>query len=438
MNTLIITLRTHFHNFLCLSEAKGMAIIMDKRIKKIKLAVIGAGGRGNAYSKYVHNHPAEVELVAVADPDEKRRSEFATEYNIPEEMRFHDWDTFFEQPKMADAVLICTQDQQHYTPAIKAMEMGYDVLLEKPMSPNEKECKEIAECSERTGRTLAICHVLRYTSFFKKLKELLDEGRVGQLVSMHLSENIAYWHFSHSYVRGAWRNKELSSPIILAKSCHDMDILYWLVGAKCKNISSFGNLVQFKAENAPEGAPARCSDGCPASDSCLYYAPNMYVHMEHSWLSTANRSQDNIDQVLEDLKTSQYGRCVYRCDNNVPDHMVTALEFENGVTGTFNLCAYTNECFRQIRLMGTLGEISGDMEKDEIRVIDFSTGNTETINLMKSTAGHGGGDEGIMESFIASLRAGSAALTNGNESLHSHLMAFAAEESRVTGKTINV
>jgi len=407
-------------------------------MKKIRLAVIGAGGRGNAYSVFALSHFDEVEMVMVADPNDLNRRNFADKYKISDENCFYDWDEFFEEPRDVDAVLICTQDKFHFTPAIMAMEKGYDVLLEKPMSPSPQECVALAECSERTGKILAICHVLRYTSFFSKLKALLDEGRVGKLVSMHLDENIAFWHFSHSYVRGAWRNKEESSPIILAKSCHDMDILYWLADANCKSISAFGDLVQFKEENAPDGAPLRCLDGCPSKDDCMYYAPNIYIHGGFSWISTANRSTENIAGIMENLKTSPFGRCVYHCDNNVPDHMVTAMEFENGVTATFNLCAYTNECYRTIKLMGTLGEISGDIEKDEIVVTDFKSGETHTIKMKKAVAGHGGGDEGIMKSFVKTLREGGKPLTSAQDSLQSHLMAFAAEESRVSGRTVKI
>ncbi|MEI6132068.1 MAG: Gfo/Idh/MocA family oxidoreductase [Bacillota bacterium] len=407
-------------------------------MRKLKLAVIGAGGRGNAYSSYALTHPDEVEMVMVAEPREGQRQTFAEKYKITDENCFNDYDEFFMLKRDVDLLLICTQDKMHFEPAMIALEQGYDVLLEKPMTPNSEECKALVECSERTGKILAICHVLRYTSFFSKLKSLIDEGRIGKLVSMSLDENIAYWHFSHSYVRGPWANSKESSPIILAKSCHDLDILYWYADSKCKSISSFGDLVQFKAENAPEGAPKRCSDGCPVKNDCLYYAPNIYVHDEHSWLSTANRSSENISGILEGLKTSEFGRCVYHCENDVPDHMVTAMEFENGVTATFNLNAYTNECYRTIKLRGTLGEISGNIEEDKIEIVDFKSGETHTIELKKVSSGHGGGDTGIMQSLVTALSVGGKPLTNASESLQSHLMAFAAEQSRVSGKTVDL
>lgn len=404
----------------------------------LKLALIGAGGRGNAYSEYALMHPEEVEIVAVADPVEERRKAFGEKYKIPVSQQFINWDTFFASQKTADAVMICTQDLQHYEPAMKAMERGYHVLLEKPMTPDIRQCTALSECAERTGRHLMICHVLRYTNFFRTLKNILDSGKAGKIQSIHLSENIAFWHFSHSYVRGPWRNKEESGPIILTKSCHDMDILYWLAGSACKKVSAFGESLQFSRNNCPKDAPDMCLDGCPHSHECMYYAPNIYVQGDFSWLSTANRSDQNIDKIMQDLKTSQYGRCVYKCDNNVPDHMAVNMLFDNNITATFNLCAYTNECYREIRIMGTHGEVYGNMETECIKVIDFKTRNKEVIELKRSAYGHGGGDEGTMKEFVEVLLYGKDPLTSAEASLHSHVMAFAAEESRLTGKVVDL
>ncbi|MEC0243804.1 Gfo/Idh/MocA family oxidoreductase [Paenibacillus dokdonensis] len=411
-------------------------------MKKVKVALIGAGLRGINYLEYAVSHPHELEVVAVAEPVRERRESFQARHRLADEMCFEHWDDFFKAPKMADAVLICTQDQQHYEPTMKALEAGYHVLLEKPMSPDPEECINMGEMAAKAGLVFSICHVLRYTPFFQTLKSLLEDGKIGRLISIQHNENVGYWHQAHSFVRGNWRRKDESSPMILAKSCHDLDILSWLAGADCVKVSSFGDLTHFKASEAPEGAPLRCLDGCPVADSCLYYAPNVYLTEDTNWPTSAISDDMSYEARYKALEEGPYGRCVYHCDNDVVDHQVVNLEFANEVTVAFTMSAFTRDVSRTIKLMGTTGEIRGAMEKNEIEIIHFGSGKIERISFsdMGGHVGHGGGDMGLVKDFLKLVRANGEGegLTSAAHSVQSHLMAFAAEESRISGEVIRL
>ncbi|WP_274362100.1 Gfo/Idh/MocA family protein [Paenibacillus thermotolerans] len=407
----------------------------------VKVALIGAGLRGQGYTEYALEHPDEMQVVAVADPNENRIRKMAERHGLDESMLFADWRELLAGPKLADAVLLCTQDKMHFEPTMKALDAGYHVLLEKPMSPDPKQCIEMGDKAKELGLVFSICHVLRYTPFFGTLKRLLDEGAIGRLMSIQHNENVGYWHQAHSFVRGNWRNSQESSPMILAKSCHDMDILLWLAGADCVSVSSFGSLSHFRAGNAPEGAPQRCTDGCPAADTCLYYAPDVYLSEDPGWLAEAISDDPSYEARLKALQEGPYGRCVYRCDNDVVDHQVVNLEFANEVTAAFTMTAFTNEISRTLKLMGTEGEIRASMENNEIELIRFGAGKREIIPLDgKADSGHGGGDGGIISDFVRTVREGGKGkmLTAAEHSVQSHLMAFAAEQARVNKNVIHL
>jgi predicted dehydrogenase len=414
-------------------------------MKPITAVLIGAGGRGmDSYAPYALQHPNELQFVGVADPDDARRQKFAALHNLPAERCFRYDHELLAQPQMADVALICTQDRQHYQPAIQAMRQGYHLLLEKPMTPDPRECIEIGEVAEQTGRICVVCHVLRYTEFFRAIKRILDEGRLGRLISIQHNENVAFWHQALSFVRGPWANSKESSPMILAKSCHDMDIILWLAGADCTHISSFGSLTHFRAENAPEGAPEFCQDGCPVEDECPWFAPAYYLNSEFSeWAYGVPPSADAAAK-LKALRQSNHGRCVYRCNNDVVDHQVVNFEFANQVTGVFTMTAFTRDCSRTLKLMGTKGELRATAEGNQIEVRDFLTGSTDILDLSKEAAanryGHGGGDYRIMRDLVKWVRDGdpAQALTSASISVQSHLMAFAAEQSRLERRVINL
>lgn len=408
----------------------------------VKIVVIGAGMRGtHAYGIYAQEHRDEVQFAAVAEPNPERREYFRKTHNIPEEMCFESWEELLALPRMADAAIISTQDNMHYEPTMAAIEKGYHVLLEKPMSTSPEECVAMGEFAREKNQLFMICHVLRYSGFFRKIKELLEEGSIGKLVSIAHNENVGYYHQAHSYVRGNWRNSDLASPMILAKSCHDMDILLWLAGSDCENISSFGELSFFKKENAPTNAPLRCTDGCPAEADCPYFAPRQYLKENLDWLATAISDDHSLEGRRKALEEGPYGRCVFHCDNNVVDHQVVNIEFKNGVTAAFTMCAFTKEISRTIKLMGTLGEIRGNMDTNEIEIRRFIEDKPEIIvtDDVNGDNGHGGGDRGIMEEFVRLLENGSTeGLTSADISVQSHLMAFAAEKSRLEKRIINL
>lgn len=407
-------------------------------MKQITVALLGAGIRGmEAYAPYALKHPEEMKFVAVAEPDPERLEKFKKLYSINDEMCFKSWEELLVKPKLADAMFICTQDKMHFAPSMAAMEKGYHILLEKPMATDPAECIKMGELAGKLGRVFMVCHVLRYTPFFIKLKSLLQEGVIGRLISIQHNENVGYWHQAHSFVRGQYRDSAASSPMILAKSCHDMDIMLWLAGKDCVRLSSFGSLTHFRSENAPEGAPERCLDGCPHSATCNYYAPSLYLTENTDWPTNAISNSMAMKDRVQALKTGPYGKCVYRCDNNVVDHQVVSIEFEDGITAAFTMCAFTRDVSRTLKLMGTEGEIRGAMEKNEIEIILFNGNEKKVISLKEQKSGHGGGDEAIVREFINLVQSGEDIRSiSATESTQGTLMAFAAEEARVTNRVV--
>lgn len=410
-------------------------------MKPVTSILIGAGLRGgHVYADYALKYPGEFRVVAVAEPVYERRKEFAAKHHIPDNLQFGSYEELLSKGKMADCAMVCTQDRMHYEPVLMAMEQGYHVLCEKPMSPDKKEIIRMGEMAGKYGRILSVCHVLRYSSFFTRLKSLLEEGKIGRLISIQHIEEVGYWHHAHSFVRGNWRNGEESSPMILQKCCHDMDILLWLSGSRCRKISSFGGLSYFKEENAPKQAPAYCLDGCPYREGCPFYAPRFYLEhpkAREDGLVYAVAEKAEPEQLMKALKDGPYGRCVFHCDNTVVDHQAVNIEFENDVTASFLMTAFTGQCARRIRLMGTKGEIKGDMEAGSLEVIDFVSGATETVRLNTPARGHNGSDMRMMHDFVRMIGEGEAGKTSAETSVESHLMALAAEESRIGGKVID-
>lgn len=414
-------------------------------MKKITAVLIGAGQRGmDCYAPYALKYPDELKFIAVAEPNKNRREAFCKLHDIPIENAFSSYDELLSKGKIADATLICTQDNMHYESVIKAISVGYDILLEKPMSNNLEESYKISKHTHKYDKSIIICHVLRYTPFFMELKRILDQKIIGEVVTVQHNENVGYWHQAHSYVRGNWRDTKTSSPMILAKSCHDMDILYWLLDSKCVSLSSYGGLAYFKKENAPDGAPDRCLEGCSSETFCPYSAKKIYLSTNESPQFKVLRSvvskESTGESITKALKTGPYGRCVFKCDNDAVDHQTVNMIFENQVTAVFTMSGFTKECSRTIKIMGTHGEIRGHMDKSEILIDHFNTCNTITIKVNASGEGHGGGDEGLMRDFVKYVR--DKALNNrlsfAKESYHSHLMAFASEYSRRTNETVNL
>ncbi|MCK0116805.1 Gfo/Idh/MocA family oxidoreductase [Isoptericola sp. S6320L] len=438
--------------------------------RPMRLAVIGAGGRGrDAYGRWAVDHPDRTTLVAVADPDPSRRRALATTSGARE---YADW-----RPLLADAtglgldgVVIATPDNEHVDIALAVADAGLPFLLEKPAAPSLSELERLARHVRTSRARLAIGHVLRFTPFWRTIHQITSALTLGPLMTVEVRENIGFWHFAHSYVRGNWRNATASSPMVLAKTSHDLDLIRWLVGSAPETIYSIGELGWFHRGNAPVGAPEHCLDGCPVADSCPFYAPRYYVEAlaeQHGHPVHLLGPDTSATGRLEALRTGDYGRCVYRCDNDVADHQQTTMLFPGGVTATLTASAFTAENTRNVSISGPLGQLNGHMESGEITVDLFSPGATlptglptltqhaeakgpmghtrHTLTVASSAtdlgdhAGHAGGDAGLMAAFVTALTedtVGQGQLSFST-ALDAHLMAFAAEESRLRGQRVD-
>ncbi len=401
----------------------------------IETIVVGAGGRGNAYGQFALEHPQEVSVVGVAEPDPIRRERFVRLHDIAPDMVFDDWQSLLASGKrLAPTIINTTMDRVHYESTLQMLDAGYDVLLEKPMTPLLEENVRLVQRAEELGRLLQVCHVLRYTRFWQALRQVVQSGRLGRIVSVTHRENLAYHHMAHSFVRGNWRNEATSGPMILSKCCHDFDILLWILRRQVVYLNSFGSLTHFRPENAPEGATLRCTDGCSVADTCKYEATKRYVRDGAGWPQNAVTWVPSKDARLQELKTGWYGRCVYFCDNDVVDHQSVNMEMDDGATVTLVMNGQSDIEGRTMRWDGSKATLIGKFTErgNEMTVHDHLTGAVEHVPDISNTGGgHGGGDAGIMRSFVNALRGTpDDSVTTARESLESHLLAFAAEESR--------
>ncbi|MCL6573583.1 MAG: Gfo/Idh/MocA family oxidoreductase [Bacillus sp. (in: Bacteria)] len=411
-------------------------------MKVMTAIIIGAGDRGaRAYAPYALEHPYELRITGVAEPNIERRTKFQQAHNIPNENCYETWEEVFKlEGKIADIAIICTLDRNHFIPTMKALELGYHVLLEKPMSPDPMECIAMEMAAKKYNRQLTICHVLRYTEFWATIKKVISKGEIGEVVSLQLNENVEVMHMSHSFVRGNWNNKKRTSPMILQKSCHDMDIISFVMGKECKRVSSYGSLMHFKEDNAPIGAPKRCLDGCPAEHECPFHAGKYYLGEGKGWARKFTEDDSN-EGIIQALNETPYGKCVYRSDNDVVDHQVVNMEFAGGATATFSMCGFTREQTRIVQIMGTKGEIRGNMEENSISIFNFLTKHETIIKFDNPIGGHGGGDNGIMRTFLREIQSETKqdSVSSVSASVRSHLMAFAAEDSRLKqGRSITI
>jgi predicted dehydrogenase len=356
------------------------------------------------------------------------------------------WEELLARPKFADLVIIATMDRDHFAPAMAAIEKGYDLLLEKPISATPEECCAIARAAQEKGVFVLVCHVLRFTPFFGTLKAVVDSGRLGEIMHIQHAEGVGNLHQAHSFVRGNWRNSEESSCMILQKTCHDMDILQWLIGKPCRRVHSFGSLSYFKKENMPSDAAARCLD-CPRAETCVYSAVRFYRNEKYlPFIESATHKRfPSEEDVLRMLRTTDYGRCVFDCPNNVVDHQTVNLEFEGGTTASVTMCAF-NRGGRDIRIMGTRGELTANMADKTLRLYNFETRSFEEIEVVNAytddtiAGGHGGGDTGIMIALRDALNGNYVgnSICSIQDTCRNHLISFAAEESRLTGRVVDL
>jgi predicted dehydrogenase len=405
----------------------------------MEAVLLGAGQRGiECVGRYALEHPEELKFIAVAEPNEDRRNAFARQHHIARDLCFEHYQPLFEKGRIAPLCFNTTMDAQHLDSSLKAMQLGYHLFLEKPLADSLEGGVQIVREALERKTFIQICHPLRYTPFYQQLKKLLDQGIIGRPLSFDMEERVGYWHFAHSFVRGNWGNSSSSGPLIVTKCCHDMDLACWLIGQRPKAVSSFGALSVFKPENAPEGAPLYCLDGCPASEECLYHAGDIYLGEKTGWPVSAISIDSGIEARRKALKEGPYGRCVYHCGNDVVDHQVVSVEFENEVTLNFAVRAHTCDFNRTIKVFGTAGQLSGNLEDSEIRVKKFEQGlpthqQAPTVFQIDTVqGGHNGGDTGVIRNFLTccetkdyeSLR---VSLENA---LAGHLLAFMADRAR--------
>lgn len=397
-----------------------------------KIAIIGYGARGHIYANYIKSSK-DLKIIAVIDNDETKLNKARRDYKDIE--TFNNIDMFISLPKKADAVLVCSPDSDHFYHSKLCLEAGFDLLLEKPISNSFDECLRLNEIAKLNDKSVIVSHVLRYTVFYQKIKEIIESGEIGRVVHIHQSEDVGYWHYAHSFVRGNWRNDNTSAPMILAKCCHDTDIISWLIGKNCLSVSSIGNLMHFKKESAPQGAAKRCTE-CKIADSCCYNAVKFYINNK-DWMPLIFEENATDEIIEESLKTSPYGICVFHCDNNVVDHQVVNMQYEDDITASLTMIAFSEDVNRKIHIYGTYGEITADFNDKKIQVNIFQK-RKYTIDITELTndfSNHGGGDNRLMDDFVKVLNGksneciGISAIEN---SIQSHLIAFAAEKSRLS------
>ncbi len=415
-----------------------------------RVLLIGAGLRGILYSEHMLDFKDKYQIVAVAEPIKERREGIRDAFGIPDEMCFEDWKDVLKLPKFADLALVTTMDKDHVAPALKAMEKGYDILIEKPIATSEEECLALEEAAQKYGVKVIVCFVLRYARFYKAIKEFMLAGRLGDIINMVHIENVGNHHQAHSFVRGNWRNSKETTFMLLAKSSHDMDIMQWFIGKKCKKVQSFGSLSFFKKENKPEGSPERCIEGCPYGDACFYNSVKLYLEKKgpdwyrNAACRVANNPTD--EQVERALWETDYGKCVFNCDNDVVDHQVVNLEYEGGVTASFTMSAF-NKGGRTMHIMGTKGMVYGNSLDSYFTFYDFAT--EENVQIQFSdivasdnlTDGHGGGDRMLVQEMYDYLNDTyeGYSITPFEESVDNHLTTFAAEYSRIHGgQTVDI
>lgn len=419
--------------------------------KILTVAILGCGGRGKCYSSYMKNQPDKFKVVALCDLIQAKLDFSANRLNIPQENCFLDENEFFKE-KRADLLVLSTPDRQHVRQALKALELGYDILLEKPISSDKKELEELLAAQKRTGKLVLVCHVLRYSPTFNKVKELLDQGAIGDLRLIESIEQVSWWHQSHSFVRGNSRNEKLQSSMIMQKCCHDLDLIQNYAGARCKTVYSVGDLSFFNKKNKPENTPDNCGT-CRLKHTCPYSAEYSYIvrwkekgSPENQW--PFNFLTNDYPLTEEKLRTAYengpYGRCVFSCDNDVVDNQHVSMTFENGVKAMLTMTAFTAGHGRIMTFHGTHGEIKfyGDDRPDAVHLLQF--GKDPVIftvdDLVSGGTGydHGGGDYMLVKQLYDMIIGNKKATTSLEASIESHLIAIAAEESRKTGLPVNI
>jgi predicted dehydrogenase len=411
---------------------------------KKTVSVIGLGNRGTEYMGFLKAfHGSKVEIRAVCDVRRQALDDIAPKYAVPEELRFLSPEAFFAAGVLSDALIVATQDDSHYAIAKQAILTGYKlILLEKPVSGVREEYLELRDLAEAHGALLIVCHVLRYSNYYRKIKALIDSGTIGDVVSINHTENVGYFHFAHSFVRGNWRDEHTSTPSILAKCCHDLDLISWFADSPCVSVSSVGALSFFKEENAPVGAAKRCTGGCAAKKTCPYDAERLYIKdpfykakfIKYMKRTLTGKAKNNRRDVRAAIDTGDYGRCVFFCDNNVCDTQLVTMTFENGATAVLQMNAFSDKMFRECHIVGTKGELIGCGTKLTLRV--FGGKHVKVHTFSPNIGGHVEGDIRLIARFVKLLCGETddlSGVTTIGATVVSHDLALAAERSRKNG-----
>lgn len=424
------------------------AVNYSAGMQPVTFLCIGAGGRGTTYCSFATAQPDRLKIVGVAEPREFFRQRLVTAHQIAPQFVFDDWRAAAKQPRLADAVIIATQDAMHTEPAIAFAKRGYHVLLEKPMAPTAQDCRRIIAAVKRSRVLFAVCHVMRYTVYTRRLKALVAAGTIGDVVNIQHLEPVGYWHQAHSFVRGNWRNTAESTFMLLAKSCHDLDWLRHIMAVPCEAVASFGGLHHFRKAEKPAaaGTAMRCLD-CTYEPHCPYSAKKIYLGRFargiKEWPVDVVSPVVTQENLAAALQHGPYGRCVYECDNDVVDHQVVNLQFAGNRTASFTMTAFNAAGHRQTRVFGTRGMLEGNGVT--IQHTDFLTDTTQTINTETNAdgsllGGHGGGDFGLMDSFVRAVAENDPTpiLSGPDETLESHLTVFAAEQARLKNRVVTL
>ena len=424
-------------------------------MKKIKIAVVGYGNRGQVYADYSLDEPQEVEVVAVVDCNGYKLEIAKERYGLTDKQVFLAYKEFVASGLDVDVVINATMDQVHYETAIEILESNHDMLIEKPIVANREELVKIQKLAKEKGRNVFVCHVLRYSPFYKKIKDFLQTGILGKIVSMEMNEHVWIPHYLTSYVRGKWsKESECGSPILLAKCCHDMDLVVWLNGAKPKSVFSFGHRKLFVESNKPEGATENCFD-CPHKEICKYSAVDLYYKNDTMPFLVWDSLDKPYDQItLEEkenfLRKNDYGKCAYLCGGDIMDRQNVLVDFVDGSVASFTLSCGTVRPARYIHLRGTDGEIEGKLEEDKFIYRVYNKGTVsfkeEVVDVSCAIVnnakygGHSGGDYGIMHDIVRCLNGTevSSSITLLDDSVQSHFIVFGAEESRKTNKVVEL
>lgn len=413
----------------------------------MKIAVLGLGQRGNAYLHILKVFCKDIEIVAVCDINATKVDQIAKKFKVKN--KYYSDKDFFAAGKIADAIIIATQDRNHFDHCTQAMDIGYkNILMEKPVSPIIEECIALNDIAEKTGVSIVVCHVLRYSKYYKKIKELITDGTIGDIMTINHTENVAYYHFAHSFVRGNWRNSQTTAPFLLAKCCHDFDLLYWFMDRPCLSVSSFGYLSHFTKENMPKGAADRCLD-CKVAN-CAYNAENLYIKdpfykatfLRYQTRILTDKSGSNKQEKYKALREGNYGRCVYKCDNNVVDHQIVNMNFEGGATASHTVTAFSKKFYRRTQVSGTKGEIIANDIDGKLH-INIYGGKSKVIRTkFIKGLGHVDGDINLIKNWCKLIKGeltDDKDITYLRHTIPSHKIVLSAVASKlVNGETIKI